>query len=272
MICFAVALRSRHSTKQWDKVLTDFNNTLHSIFNQTCDEFRVYVGCNEIPNLFEEYDDRLRFVTVDLPVPKSWEEGCRDRSWKLLACAKQIKEDYAELCVPNGGVFVFPVDADDFVNRNIAKYVQEHSEAHGFKSKDGYRWIKGNRYMTVTPYFGGTMNIMKMYPEDLPDELPDSILCFTKEMAMQLTKRYPIRWYDIEVEKKFADLGKPLSRLPFRSTVYVLGTGANISSNDPANASRNDCRFHPIAFLRKINPFDKKLLSKKIKEEFGMPL
>lgn len=272
MVCFTIALRSKLSTKQWDKVLADFNNTLHSIFNQTCNDFRVYVGCNEIPVLFEEYDDRLRFVTVDLPVPNSWEEGCRNRSWKLLACAKQIKKDYSELCVAGGGVFVFPVDADDFVNRNIAKFVQEHPEANGFKSKDGYRWMKGSRIMTVSPYFGGTMNIIKMYPDDFPDELPDGRLSFTKEMAMELTKRYPIRWYDIEVEKKYADLGKPLSRLPFRSTIYVLGTGANISTNDPVNANKSGRRFHPIAFLRKINPLDKKLLTKKIKEEFGMPL
>ena len=87
-------LYEAESTNRWDSVLRDFNNTLHSVFNQTCGEFRVYVGCNEIPELFEEYDDRLRFVTVDLPVPQTWEEGCRDRSWKLLACARQIKQDF----------------------------------------------------------------------------------------------------------------------------------------------------------------------------------
>lgn len=271
MICFAIALRSKESTKNWKKVLSDFNNTLCSIFNQTCADFRVYVGCSEIPEIFEEYDDRLRFVTVDLPIPKSWEEGCRDRSWKLLACARQIKKDWDELEV-SSGVFVFPVDADDFINCNIAQYVHDHPEANGFKSPKGYRWIQGDRHMVITPFFGGTMNIMKMYPEDLPDELPDSGYCFDKEMAMQLTARYPIRWYDIEVEKKFAELGKPLSKLPFRSTIYVLGTGANISSNDPANAWKCGRRVHPVAFLRKINPLDKRLLTKKIREEFGMPL
>lgn len=116
------------------------------------------------------------------------------------------------------------------------------------------------------------MNIMKMYPDDLPDELPDESLCFDKGTAMMLTKRYPIRWYDIEAEGMFAAMGRPFSRLPFRSTVYVLGTGANISSRDPANTSKRERRFHPVAFLRKINPSDKRLLTKKIKEEFGMPL
>ncbi len=64
-------------------------------------------------------------------------------------------------------------------------------------------------------------------------------------------------------------LGKPLQRLPFRSTVYVLGTGENISSDDPANATGED-RFHPIAFLRSINPFRHKLLTPAVRREFGM--
>ncbi len=123
--------------------------------------------------------------------------------------------------------------------------------------------------MVVTPYFGGTMNIMKMYADDLPDELPDQSLCFDKATAMMLTKRYPIRWYDIEAEGKFASIGRPFDRLPFRTTIYVLGTGANISSNDPANNAGHK-RFHPVAFLRQINPFDKKPITATIQKEFGM--
>lgn len=270
MVVFTIALRSPNSTNQWEKVRRDFNNTLHSIFNQTCSDFRVYVGCNEIPRLEQEYDEKLRFVKVDLPIPRTWEEKCRDRSWKLLACAKQIKVDMSELEVNGGGTFVFPVDADDFVNCHIAEYVKKYPEANGFKSKTGYRWIKNKRIMEVTPYYGGSMNIMKMYKEDLPDDLPDPSLCFDKETAMKLTERYPIRWYDIEVEKKFLALGKPLKELPFKSTVYVLGTGTNISDGDPSNVAKKD-RFHPVAFLRKVNPFDKRLLTKNIKKEFGIP-
>lgn len=142
MVCFTIALRNPKSTNKWESVLKDFNNTLHSIFAQTCEDFRVYVGCSEIPELFEKYDDRLHFVTVDLPLPQSWEERCRDRSWKLLACARQIKLDLAELAVSGGGVFVFPVDADDYVNCKIAQYVHDHPDANGFKSKTGYRWVK----------------------------------------------------------------------------------------------------------------------------------
>lgn len=269
MICFTIALRSPQSTNNWEKVEKDFNNTLHSIFNQTDDEFEVYVGCNEIPKLDRAYDNRLQFIIANVPVPKTWEEGCRDRSWKLLLCAKEIKKRHKEHLF-FGGVYVFPVDADDYVNKNIAKWCKNHPNENGFKSRTGYKWFQGKKYFVVTEYFGGTMNIMKMYAEDLPDDLPDVSLCFEKETAMKLTKRYPIRWYDIEVERKFAEMGKPLSSLPFRSTVYVLNTGNNISENDPSNHKRDKKRFHPIAFLRKINPFDKQLITRKIRDEFGI--
>lgn len=270
MICFAIALRSKYSTNNWENVLADFNNTLRSIFNQTNDEFRVYVGCNEVPELEDTYDDRLKFITANLPLPSNWTECCRDRSWKLLMCAQQIKKDFfLQSPQEQNGVYVFPVDADDLVSRRLAAWCHDHPDANGFKSPTGYRWVKGQKHVVISPYYGGTMNIMKMYAEDLPDEIPDHSLCHDMETSIAMSKRYPIRWIDCQVEEKFAALGKPLEVLPFRSTVYVLGTGANISSDDPAHSKSSTKRFHPVAFLRKLNPFDKRLLI-SIKNEFAM--
>lgn len=86
---------------------------------------------------------------------------------------------------------------------------------------------------------------------------------------MKLTERYPIRWYDIEVERKFADRGRALEQLPFRSTVYVIGTGTNISDNDP---SKNNVKkdFSVKRIIRKLNPITHKRITPKIKKEFGM--
>ncbi len=270
MLCFAIALRGKASTNKWDSVVQDFNNTLRSVFNQTCEEFHVFVGCNEIPELREQYDERrLHFIQVNTPVPHTWQEKCRDRSWKLLNCAKAIRERFDELSV-QGGVFVFPVDADDYVNCRLAEYVKAHPDANGFKSKTGYKWIKDSAVMLITPYFGGTMNIMKMYQHELPEVLPDVSLCFDRKTALELGERYPIKWYDIEVEGKYAAMGRALERLPFRSTIYVLGTGENISEDDPQNRHISSKRIHPIAFMRRINPFDKRVLTTRIRREFGM--
>ena len=133
MLYFTIALRSRESTDKWDSVVSDFEATLCSIFNQTCDDFEVYVGCNDIPVLKAPFDHRLHFVCVHTPKPKDWLDGCRDRAWKQLACCAQIKKDLGPHLL-NDGVFVFSVDADDFVNNKCAAYVKEHPGANGFKS------------------------------------------------------------------------------------------------------------------------------------------
>lgn len=269
MLYFTIALRSKASSSHWEAVIADFEATLQSIFNQTCDEFRVYVGCNERPELKNAYDDRLHFVLVNTPKPGDWLDGCRDRTWKQLACCAAIKKEHTRDVLAEGA-FVFPVDADDYVSNRIAQYVSQHPTENGFKSKNGYRWHKGSGYMERSPYFGGSMNIMKLRPEEFPDELPDISLCFDKETCIALNEKYPVRWDDIAVEEKMKQLGRPLAQLPFPSTIYVLNTGANLSSADPRATGKVKTRIHFGVLLYKMRFWKYKRLSSKIKREFGM--
>ncbi len=107
MVFFTIALRGKHSTDHWEKVVHQFNQTLRSIFNQTSPNFQVYVGCNEIPELEEPYDERLHFLRVNTPKPTSHREGCRDRMWKQVSCASQIKKEYPQLLKCGGGYLCF---------------------------------------------------------------------------------------------------------------------------------------------------------------------
>ena len=271
MVCFIIALMNKEVASDWEKVEKNFNNTLHSVFNQTDERFRVYVGYTDRPKLYEEYDNRLVMIPCNTHTPVERIEKLLDRAWKLSACANAIYNDIDCISFEDGGVYVFPVDADDLVNRRIAEYANNHPSANGFKSKKSYRHQKGKNYLEITPYFGGSMNVMKLYKDDLTAEMPDVSLCFDLPTA-RIMNQSPVRWTDHEVEQQFADLGRPLSYFPFRSTIYVVGTGDNLSDSDPDNNSNNNRkkRFHPVAFLRKISPFNKKLITKRIKEEFGI--
>lgn len=260
---------NRAVASNWETVEKNFNKTLHSVFNQSDDCFRVYVGYTDMPRLFEKYDDRLIMIPCNTHTPLQRIEKLRDRGWKLSACANAIYNDLDQLSFEDGGVFVFPVDADDLVNRRIAEYANSHSEANGFKSRKSYLHQIGKKYLEITPYFGGTMNVMKLYKDDLIAEMPDVSLCFDYATACVLHK-CPVRWNDYEVEHQFANLGRPLSYFPFRSTIYVVGTGDNLSNSDPNNRKEGRDRFHPVAFLRKINPITKRLITSKVKKEFGI--
>lgn len=168
-----------------------------------------------------------------------------------------------------------PVDADDFLNCNIAQWCIDNPDEHGAVSSDGYVWLEGTRRMTIYPQmhtFCGSCNIIKMYVVDLPEKMPaPDHLCHDGLTAGVLNSRYPIRFDHHLVVEKYKQMGKPFATLPFRSTIYLRGTGENISSifhGEQSGAEQR--RFHPIAFFRSLNPLRYKLVGKRIHQEFGI--
>lgn len=281
MIIFAIPLRAKETTKDWDGVLKRFNRTIKSIFNQTDPNFKCIVACNKIPSLEKEYDERLEFIELnDLAIPQTWIEMSRDKFWKLTAIAVRIREILENSSEPEKGIYVMPVDADDLFNRNIAAYCEKYTTANGLVSRDGYVWESGKQYFRIynkMHTYNGSCNIIKMYLDDLPTAecISDSSLCHDKETAGKLNAKFPIRFDHNTVVQKYAENGKPFSILPFRSTIYVLGTGENISSifhSEHCAHIAEKRRFHPVAFLRRINIFKMRYISKAIKVEFGIEM
>lgn len=103
MVCFIIALMNKEVASNWEIVQRNFNNTLHSIFNQTDSNFRVYVGYTDMPELYEKYDNRLVMIPCNTHTPVERIEKLRDRGWKLSACANAIYKDYDSLSFEDGG-------------------------------------------------------------------------------------------------------------------------------------------------------------------------
>ena len=270
MIVFAIPLRAKATTNNWDNCVLDFSNTIRSIFNQTCDEFRVIVACHDVPALSEAYDERLEFIPVTTPIPSCHIEYCRDKFWKLSVIGDRIRR----LILENGwsgGVYVMPVDADDLLNRHIAAWCVDHPDEFGAVSRDGYVWNKNKRFLTIYKQmhtYCGSCNIIRMNLEDLPENVSlSSELALDKETAGIMNARYPLRFNHNEMVEKYKKQGKPFAVLPFRSTIYVTATGENISGN--GNKKEKD-RFHPVAFVRSLNPFQYHLITGKVKKDFGI--
>ena len=57
VVFFGIALKARATAKSWALVVRDFNRTLASIYNQSNPNFRVLVGCHEIPDLLVPTDE-----------------------------------------------------------------------------------------------------------------------------------------------------------------------------------------------------------------------
>lgn len=271
MIIFAIPFRSKETTNDWDACVNRLNNTIKSIFNQNDNDYKVIIACNEIPDIDFKDDDRLEFIQLDLAIPKEWIEMARDKFWKLMIIAKRIREILLQQENPDNGIYVMPIDADDLLNCNIARYVKEHPNENGFVSRDGYIHYRGKKYFRIYKdlhTFCGSCNIIKMYLEDLPETCPENDLCLDQETAAVLNKKYPIRFDHNIIVDKYRTMNKPFAILPFRSTIYLRDTGDNISQLDKEKNKTKG--FHPIAFLRSNNIFSMKYISKNIKKEFGI--
>ena len=86
-----------------------------------------------------------------------------------------------------------------------------------------------------------------------------------------MNQRYPIRFDHNVVVDYYEKIGKPFSVLPFRSTIYVLNTGDNISAiYTMENPTKELKRFHPIALLRKFNILNRHLFTNTLRKEFGL--
>ena len=270
MLIFVIPLKAKGASSDWEGCVVRFKQTVQSCYQQTNPNFRILISCDEKIDLGFE-DDRIEFlVSDDIPLPKSWEEKVRNKSWKQLVAAVRIKEILRKQKDPKHGIYVMPVDADDLVSSRLAQYAEDHPNENGFVSKYGYVWHEGQmyvqRYKDMHRYCG-SCNVIKMYLEDLPDMIPvETERCYDPVVCRGLNSRYIIRKDHGKVVDIYAAKGKSFLICPFVTTIYRLSTGDNISS-EVVTVGKG---IHLGVWLRKINPFDKCFLGKAIRKDFGI--
>lgn len=234
MIIFVIPLKARGASSDWEGCVARFMQTVQSCYRQTNPNFRILISCDEKVDLGFE-DERIEFlVSDDIPLPRSWEEKVRNKSWKQLVAAVRIKEILQEQKHPEKGIYVMPVDADDLVSFRLVQFAEDHPNENGFVSKYGYVWHQGQKY--VRRYkdmhrYCGSCNVIKMYLEDLPDTIPvETEFCYDPVVCRGLNSKYIIRKDHGKIVDIYEEKGKPFSVCPFATTVYRLSTGDNISS------------------------------------------
>lgn len=216
MIYFGIPLRSKAASKDWSKVSMFFNRTLWSVYNQTDPNFRIIVACHDIPKLTHAFDDRVEFIQVNSPIPRTKEEMMLDKGHKVHTIGMRIRE--------LGGGFTMMVDADDLQSNRIAEYVNTHPDANGFLSHNGYYWHVGDNFIKKGHKFpNGSSTIVKYSVDDLPDRY------YEHQVPSQNSNPHIIRKRHGDIPRICTELGRPLKSLPFCASIYVRETGDNHS-------------------------------------------
>lgn len=248
MIYFGIPLRSKEVSKDWEKVTEFFNRTLWSIYNQTDPNFKILIACHDIPKLKHDYDKRVEFIQVDAPIPKTSYEMMADKGYKVHTIAIRIREF--------GGGFTMLVDADDIQSNRIAEYVNKHQDANGFVSHNGYFYHVGNNYIKKGHKFpNGSSTIVKYSVNDLPEKY------YEKMVPSENSNPHIIRKRHGDIPKICADMGRPLSSLPFIASIYVRDTGDNhsIMNNDISKFRMLEQKLMPKIYM-----------NEKIRKEFSI--
>ena len=204
MLIFLIPLKSKETANSWAIVSELLSKTLRSILNQKCKEFKVIVICNQMPDMAIVHAS-IHYLQIDNPLyARSHHFKQMDKSAKLLDgfnFAQQFKPDY-----------IMAVDADDFINQELAGYVNRNL-ANGYYIDKGYVYdSKPNLYVQQKDFnrICGTALITKT-------DLFKS--CFTNDFYCQF-------------QCKSID-GNLINLLPFYGAIYNRGHGENMDDDVP---------------------------------------
>ena len=213
-----MALKSAQVSHDWPTVCRLFEATVRSTYGQSCPDFKIVVVCHELPPIDDKYDDRLEFIQADFAPPQSNEwRPCVEDKWKKLAKGMLRVKEFK----PS---FVMIMDADDLVSNRLVEFALGNRDENGWTFKTGYRWTYGSKWMLLErsrfALLCGTSAIVNarrlVFPTDTTEESVKQCII--------------LRWGHHLVAEKMSEMGTPLSRLPFRGTIYVQSHRDNLSS------------------------------------------
>ena len=259
MLVFIIPIKSSKVATSWPELCKLFERCLRSVCNQTSQEFRVVVICNEKPNI-EFHHSKVTYLESDFPVPKS------DYLSKNIDKCKKITVGLLSLQELQP-THIMVVDADDCVSRRIASFVSQHSDENGWFVDSGYEYKDGNEIITIRRKefykMCGTCNIINYRLLTLPERmLPYDQLTYDRFLT-----GHPLARPDL------AERGTPLQPLPFPGTIYVRDRiGESISMQEPFLAKLKRDPREAMRGIKKglLAAFNDQPLTDEIREEFGL--
>lgn len=252
---FIIPIKSSRVSKSWSLVSKLFERSIKSICNQTSDRFRVIVICQEKPEI-NFYHPYITYIQVDFPLPKQQLQDLALQEkvdWRgIEACSKEIDKGrkiltglaYAEQFAPS---HIMIVDADDCINKNIAKFVVENSNCNGWYLKKGYLYHEQSKFMHIKF-------------KDFNQTCGSSTIVKYKLINLMFDH------YEYKHQKVVLANGIDLKPLPFMGCIYSVGNKENFFQT--IERQNKIYKKHGILLTIK-NVFRYRFLTESIRNDFG---
>lgn len=263
MITFIICVKHYENCHSYESTWKLLENTLVSVCNQTDKNFNVIVVSNKTLDDFSNHPKikNVKFIEVDWDPPSSsnaWqinsqtshksgmEQIRKDRGTKYILALSQVQK------IDNQNHYVMFVDADDFIHKKLAEYVNNSSKDF-LKVSNGYMLASKNLFEELEQFDQtcGTCNITKV--ELLKEEInfEGITLNSSQQNVIQSTKDYYLkmiigshRWSF----GYFGDLGYKKGKIPFHAVVY------NCSHNEQ-HSGKGHIKLNKICTDEMINDF-----------------
>jgi hypothetical protein len=210
---FGIPLKSSRVAKDWNDTLRVFRRTLCSILRQSNPDFRVFVGCHEVPDVPEMADPRVEALQAPFDIPVYKTEYMIDKHKKRELIAVRWRE--------LGAGYLMYADADDLVSNRIVQHALRLPPTRGFLAWFGYDYSERTRKIALSPRFHrtcGTNCAINWKPSELPATL------FQREPVLF---RETVVVGNAGTAALFRRRGEPLTNFPFPAAVYVREHGDN---------------------------------------------
>ena len=176
MLTFLICIKHPENAKSYKETWDILENTLESIHNQSDRNFNAVVVCNEARNFFDKNKNITNCEFIELP---DWQAPCRLSEWGVKNNTFTKKQSLRKARIDKGckylvglnyihkhkkqNHYVMPMDGDDFVHKDLAKYVNSNS-ADFYAITKGYKLGKNLTYQNMENFNTtcGTSNIFNL--------------------------------------------------------------------------------------------------------------
>ncbi|GGF98762.1 glycosyltransferase family A protein [Paenibacillus abyssi] len=217
-IVFAISLKSKTVSKDWDNVQASLAKTLRSILRSTDQHFRIIIAGHEMPKIRELRNKRVTWLPVDFPPPKAPKDFSKDKMRKRKEIGVYLRKARFT------GYFM-PLDADDWIHHRFVEYIRSQPYSEAFIIKKGCMvnlvrkevWLRKHRF-----YIGcGSSAVFHFKHHDFPRTTErDDVR--RKLFRLALKPHSNIDEHLEEADRRYVMVELPL-------VTWVLGHGDNTS-------------------------------------------
>ena len=250
-IGIVIPLKSKQVARDWRQVCLQLERTVHSIEQQSSDEFVSIVVGHERPDFFDKGSYRTCFHQIELPPPdklmpaKSGEGFSHanymlDKNCKIVRGMQLLSEEDID--------YWFPLDGDDLIHRNFVKTLTQTERCSGYLLNGGILLYSHlGRYIPTSELsiWCGSSVVIHRDVFSIPAELDE------ESMKQVPSCRLPHFMMHEYFEKTYKDdyrvIEEPL-------VAYSLGHGDNLSDRYRTQFfHRMKSRLKPYILGRKIS-------------------